>query len=66
MRGGHNDVTGNAWLCVEARQRCVVLLSNDVRAEAAFPGLAARILGETGAPWAWGLGEMVFWRPDDE
>lgn len=62
MRGGHNDVTGNAWVCVEARRRCVVILSNDVRAEAAFPRLAALTLGETGAPWAWGLGDMVFWK----
>lgn len=61
MRGGHNDVTGNAWVCIEARRRCVVILSNDVRAEAAFPRLAAVTLGETGAPWAWGLGVLDFW-----
>jgi hypothetical protein len=30
-----------------------VLLSNDVRAEAAFPGLVRFILGETGAPYEW-------------
>ncbi len=61
MRGGHNDVTGNAWVCVEARRNCVVILANDVRAEAAFPRLSAAILGETGAPWAWGLGDLDFW-----
>lgn len=63
MRGGHNDVTGNAWVCVEARRRCVVLLANDVRAEAAFPRLAGFVLGETGVPWAWVLGDLVFWPP---
>ncbi len=52
-KGGHNDTTGNSWLCIEKRRSCVVLLSNDVRAEAAFPGLVHFILGETGAPYAW-------------
>jgi CubicO group peptidase (beta-lactamase class C family) len=52
-KGGHNDTTGNSWICVEARRSCVVLLSNDVRAEAAFPGLVRFILGETGAPYDW-------------
>lgn len=52
-KGGHNDTTGNSWICVERRKSCVVLLSNDVRAEAAFPGLVRFILGETGAPYDW-------------
>ena len=53
FKGGHNDSTGNMWVCLEKRRRCVVLLANDVRAEAAFPGLAEAILGETGLPWRW-------------
>jgi CubicO group peptidase (beta-lactamase class C family) len=61
LRGGHNDVTGNSWVCVEKGRRCVVLLSNDVRAEAAFPWLTASLLGETGAPWTWVYGDMAFW-----
>lgn len=52
-KGGHNDTTGNTWVCVESRRSCVVLLSNDVRAEAAFSGLVRFILGETGAAWSW-------------
>ena len=52
-KGGHNDTTGNSWICVEARRACVVLLSNDVRAEAAFPAIVRFILGETGAPYDW-------------
>ena len=52
-KGGHNDTTGNSWICVERRRSCVVLLSNDVRAEAAFPDLVRFILGETGAPYDW-------------
>lgn len=52
-KGGHNDSTGNLWVCLERGQRCVVLLANDVRAEAAFPTLVDTLLGRTGLPWAW-------------
>jgi len=61
MKGGHNDSTGNTWICVQRRERCVVILSNDVRAEAAFPRLVAFVLGETGTPWQWEYGDMAFW-----
>jgi CubicO group peptidase (beta-lactamase class C family) len=61
FKGGHNDTTGNMWVCVEAHQRCVVLLSNDVRAEPAFPAIIRSIIGETGLPWGWEYGEMQFW-----
>ena len=61
FKGGHNDFTANTWVCVEAGQRCVVILANDVRAEPAFPALVASILGECGVPWAWEYGEMKFW-----
>lgn len=53
FKGGHNDSTGNMWVCIERGRRCVVILSNDVRAEAAFPQIVASILGETGVPWEW-------------
>lgn len=56
MKGGHNDTTGNTWVCLESGQRCVVLLSNDVRSEAAFPELVKFVLGETGAPYDWEYG----------
>lgn len=52
-KGGHNDTTGNTWVCVESRRSCEVLLSNDARAEAAFPSVVSFILGETGAPYSW-------------
>ena len=61
MKGGHNDSTGNTLVCVESGRRCVVVLANDVRAEAAFPRLVAFVLGETGAPWRWEYGDMPFW-----
>jgi CubicO group peptidase (beta-lactamase class C family) len=52
-KGGHNDSTGNTWVCLERGRRCVVILSNDVRTEAAFPDLVRAALGETGMPWRW-------------
>ncbi|MFG6489374.1 serine hydrolase domain-containing protein [Roseateles sp. BYS78W] len=59
-KGGHDDATGNTWVCVKAHKRCVVILANDVRAEAAFPRLVGFILGETGAPWRWEYGSLRF------
>jgi len=56
FKGGHNDITGNSWVCLEARRSCVVLLANDVRAEAAFADLVRFILGETGVPYDWEYG----------
>jgi CubicO group peptidase (beta-lactamase class C family) len=61
FKGGHNDFTANTWVCLEAGKRCVVILSNDVRAEPAFPALVASILGESGVPWSWEYGQMQFW-----
>lgn len=63
MKGGHNDSTANTLVCVQRRRRCVVILANDVRAEPAFPALVRSVLGETGAPWRWEYGDMVFWAP---
>ncbi|MEO7188135.1 MAG: serine hydrolase domain-containing protein [Sphingomicrobium sp.] len=53
MKGGHNDSTANMMVCIEAKRRCVVLLSNDVRSEPAFPWLIQSILGDSGFPYAW-------------
>jgi CubicO group peptidase (beta-lactamase class C family) len=53
FKGGHNDSTANMWVCVERGQRCVVILSNDVRSEAAFPAIVEAVLGGTGLPWKW-------------
>ncbi|WP_183819087.1 serine hydrolase domain-containing protein [Parvularcula dongshanensis] len=52
-KGGHDENTGNTLVCLKERRDCVVILSNDVRAEAAFPSIVEAALGETGAPWAW-------------
>jgi len=63
QKGGHNDSTGNTWVCLEARKRCVVILSNDVRAEALFPGIVKIVLGDTGMPWSWEYGAVSWARP---
>lgn len=55
-KGGHDDAVGNTMVCLERGQRCVVILGNDVRAEATFPALVRFVLGETGAPWEWEYG----------
>lgn len=56
FKGGHNDSTGNMWVCLEKGRKCLVLMSNDVRAEASFPSIAKLVLGDTGIPWAWEYG----------
>jgi CubicO group peptidase (beta-lactamase class C family) len=53
FKGGHNDWTGNMVICLEAKQRCVVMLANDVRAERIYPEIARLVLGETKMPWRW-------------
>ncbi len=53
FKGGHNDWTGNMVVCIERQQRCLVMLSNDVRAERIYPELTEAIMGSTGMPWSW-------------
>jgi CubicO group peptidase (beta-lactamase class C family) len=56
FKGGHDEWTANLVLCLERGQRCVVLMSNDVRAEQLYPELARLALGETDMPWSWEYG----------
>lgn len=53
FKGGHNEWTANMVVCVEREKRCVVLLSNDVRAERLYPDLVRAVLGKTSLPWTW-------------
>lgn len=53
FKGGHNESTGNTLVCVDHARRCIVILANDVRAEAAFPAIVEAALGDTGVPWRW-------------
>jgi CubicO group peptidase (beta-lactamase class C family) len=56
-KGGHDGQTANTLVCIESSQRCVVILSNDVRSEAGFAGLVKFILGDTGVPYDWEYGD---------
>ncbi len=57
FKGGHDGQTANTMVCIEASQRCVVILSNDVRSEAGFAELVRFILGDTGVPFDWEYGD---------
>lgn len=63
QKGGHNDSTGNTWVCLEQQKSCVVILSNDVRAEPLFPGIVKAVLGDTGMPWSWEYGAANWAQP---
>jgi CubicO group peptidase (beta-lactamase class C family) len=52
-KGGHDEITANTLVCLERGKRCVLILSNDVRIEAAFPALVRAVLGETSVPYRW-------------
>ena len=58
-KGGHDSTTANTMVCMQALQRCVVILSNDARAEAGFRELVHYILGETGVPYDWDYGSSA-------
>ncbi|HYN10077.1 MAG TPA: serine hydrolase domain-containing protein [Vicinamibacterales bacterium] len=53
FKGGHNDTTGNQAICIERGRRCVLFLSNDVRAERLYQRLTEATLGDPGMPWSW-------------
>jgi len=55
-KGGHDGTTANTMVCIEGRHAAILLLSNDVRTEAAFPELVRFVLGETGVPYEWEYG----------
>ena len=57
LKGGHDGQTANTLVCIEASQRCVVILSDDVRSEAGFADLVRFILGDTGVPYDWEYGD---------
>ena len=58
-KGGHDGQTANTLVCLENGQRCVLVLSNDVRAEAGFADLVRFILGDTGVPYDWEYGDQA-------
>lgn len=56
FKGGHDDQTGNMMVCLRRKQRCIVLLGNDVRIEPAYASIVRAALGDTGMPWRWEYG----------
>ncbi len=58
-KGGHDGQTANTLVCLEDGQRCVLILSNDVRSEAGFADLVRFILGDTGVPYDWEYGDAA-------
>lgn len=61
FKGGHDDSTANTLVCIERGRRCVLVLSNDVRSEAAFPGIVRAVLGETAVPYRWEYPNLKSW-----
>ncbi len=59
FKGGHDGQTANTMVCIEKGQRCVLILSNDVRAEAGFAELVKFVLGDTGVPYDWEYGDRA-------
>jgi CubicO group peptidase (beta-lactamase class C family) len=59
FKGGHDEQTANTLVCIETSQRCVVILSNDVRSEAGFADLVRFILGDVGVPFDWEYGDYA-------
>jgi CubicO group peptidase (beta-lactamase class C family) len=59
FKGGHDGQTANTMVCIEDSLRCVLILSNDVRAEAGFAELVKFILGDTNVPYAWEYGDYA-------
>jgi hypothetical protein len=59
FKGGHDGQTANMLVCIEKSKNCVLLMSNDVRAEAGYPGLVNLILGSTHVPLDWEYGDRA-------
>jgi len=58
-KGGHDGQTANTLVCLQDSQRCVLILSNDVRAETAYAELVRFVLGDTGVPFEWEYGDYA-------
>lgn len=53
FKEGHDDGTNNYALCLDAAQRCILILSNSSNGEGIFLYLADALIGETDLPWEW-------------
>ena len=57
FKGGHNDSTGNMWVCLEQRPPLRRPPRQRRRGAKVFPELVEAMLGPTGLPWRWEYGE---------
>ncbi|WP_287129828.1 hypothetical protein [Candidatus Cyanaurora vandensis] len=53
FKEGHDDGTANYMLCIQRKRRCILLMSNSVRAEGIFVALVDNLLGPVNLPWQW-------------
>jgi CubicO group peptidase (beta-lactamase class C family) len=58
-KGGHDGQTANTMVCLERSRNCVLILANDVRAEAGFERLVKLALSDTGVPFDWEYGDSA-------
>jgi CubicO group peptidase (beta-lactamase class C family) len=56
FKGGHDEQTGNTLACLGRPHRCVLILADDVRAEAGYAALVRFIMGDAGVPFDWEYG----------
>jgi hypothetical protein len=59
FKGGHDSQTANMLVCLEKSKNCVLMLSNDVRAEAGYAAFANAMLGRSGVPLDWEYGDQA-------
>jgi CubicO group peptidase (beta-lactamase class C family) len=58
-KGGHDDWTDNVFVCLQRRQRCVLLYSNSGAGAAAYPAIIDTLLGDTHFPYFWESGLTI-------
>ena len=62
-KGGHDDQTDNALVCLEAGRRCLLILTNSGVGARMFPTLTASFLGDAGVPWGWEYNPVLALKP---
>lgn len=53
FKEGHDEGTANYALCVTAKEQCILLMSNSVRAEGIFKEVVDTLFGDVNLPWRW-------------
>ena len=53
FKEGHDEGTSNYALCLKDRGLCILMLSNDNRAEGIFKYMVDKLMGDVHLPWHW-------------